>query len=131
VTTVDGVVLFDANSGKQVLSLPISGATATAFSPRGTYLQTFQKPTGQQKNLTLWNTSNGEVAFQLFQKTASKANWLESLNPKRCCNFSALKTVRSHISLVHRQMVQTANLLITCSGQPSSLVKMRPLLAGW
>ncbi|CAM6125215.1 unnamed protein product [Calypogeia fissa] len=75
VTTADAVVIYNASNGKEILSLPISGATATSFTPRGTYLQTFQKPIGQQKNLTLWNSTTGEICFQLFQKTASKANW--------------------------------------------------------
>ncbi|KAG6556078.1 hypothetical protein Mapa_002019 [Marchantia paleacea] len=75
VTTPEAVVIYDANSCKEVLKLPMPGATATAFSPLGTYLQTFQKPTGQEKNLTLWDLKTGSIAFQLFQKTQSKSNW--------------------------------------------------------
>ncbi|KAL2630985.1 hypothetical protein R1flu_015671 [Riccia fluitans] len=75
VTTADAVVVYDAETCKEVLRLPLSGAAATFFSPRGSFLQTFQKPTGQEKNLTLWDLKSGSIAFQLFQKTMSKSNW--------------------------------------------------------
>ncbi|KAL3688850.1 hypothetical protein R1sor_015159 [Riccia sorocarpa] len=75
VTTAEAVVVYDADTCKEVLRLPMAGAAATFFSPRGSYLQTFQKPTGQEKNLTLWDLKSGSIAFQLFQKAMSKSNW--------------------------------------------------------
>jgi translation initiation factor 2A len=48
---------------------------AISFSPQGSYLQTFQKPQAQQKNLTIWNALTGAIVLQQFQKSISKTTW--------------------------------------------------------
>jgi len=75
VTTPNAVVIYDTDSGKEVIQIPAAGVASTAFSPSGTYLQTFQKPQGQQKNLTLWDLKTGSIVLQQFQKTITKATW--------------------------------------------------------
>jgi translation initiation factor 2A len=75
VTTPDAVVVFDTDSGKELIKIPAAGVASTAFSPLGTYLQTFQKPQGQQKNLTLWDLETGAIVLQQFQKVISKSTW--------------------------------------------------------
>lgn len=75
VTTADGVGIYDTSSGSVIQSFKVSGVKAAVFSPRGTFLQTFEPPTQQQKNLILWNVRTGAVVFQQFQKVFSKANW--------------------------------------------------------
>lgn len=75
VVTPTVVDIYDSDSGKVVLQIPAAGVVWLAFSPMGTYLQTFQKPQGQQKNLTLWDTTTGSIALQQFQKTVTKNSW--------------------------------------------------------
>lgn len=75
VTTPDAVILYDTDTGKEVMRIAAAGVSYTAFSPLGTYLQTFQKPQGQQKNLSLWDLKTGAVVFQQFQKIVTKATW--------------------------------------------------------
>lgn len=79
VVTPSTVVIYDSDSGKVVLQIPAAGVVSIAFSPRGTYLQTFQKPQGQQKNLTLWDITTGSIALQQFQKTITKNSWSVSV----------------------------------------------------
>lgn len=75
VTTPDAVIIYDTDTGKEVMKIAAAGVSSTAFSPLGTYLQTFQKPQGQQKNLSLWDLKTGAVVFQQFQKIITKATW--------------------------------------------------------
>ncbi|KAG0574792.1 hypothetical protein KC19_VG291800 [Ceratodon purpureus] len=75
VTTPEAVVIYDTDSGKELLRLPAAGVASTAFSPLGTYLQTFQKPQAHQKNLTLWDLKTGAIALQQFQKAITRSTW--------------------------------------------------------
>ncbi|CAM6047215.1 unnamed protein product [Sphagnum compactum] len=75
VITPDAVTVYACDTGKEVLKLLVAGVAAIAFSPQGSYLQTFQKPQAQQKNLTIWNALSGAIVLQQFQKSISKTTW--------------------------------------------------------
>ncbi|KAF9620084.1 hypothetical protein IFM89_010734, partial [Coptis chinensis] len=52
--------LYDCTTYSEIRSFAIPNALAATLSPRGTYLQTFQKSsTPQEKNLVLWNIHTG------------------------------------------------------------------------
>lgn len=76
VTTPNSVVIYDTDSGKVLTEIPAAGVASAVFSPLDTYLQTFQKPQGQQKNLILWDVKTGSIVLQQFQKAISKTSWL-------------------------------------------------------
>ncbi|CAI5983855.1 unnamed protein product [Closterium sp. NIES-64] len=77
-----GVRLIHVPSGEQRLHMPLEGVQALAFSPKGSYLQVFQRPTpapaggGQaEPNLTVRRVSDGEVVWRQVQKTFNSAAW--------------------------------------------------------
>ncbi|MCO5548730.1 hypothetical protein L7F22_002191 [Adiantum nelumboides] len=75
VTSVDAISVYDTRDGLIIQSLKVAGIKAAAFSPKGTFLQTFEPPTQLQKNVTIWNVAAGTAVFQQSQKTFSKAAW--------------------------------------------------------
>nr|AKM76397.1 eukaryotic translation initiation factor eIF2A family protein [Erodium chrysanthum] len=77
VTKSDSTVsIYDSGTSKEIRSFAVPNMLASALSPRGTYLQTFQKSSGpQEKNIVLWSTETGEPVYQQFQKNMSKTTW--------------------------------------------------------
>lgn len=73
----DSVIsIYDCSSYREIRSFQIPNVAAAALSPRGTYVQTFQKSsTPQEKNVILWNTETGDPVYQQFQKNMTKATW--------------------------------------------------------
>ncbi|GMN36217.1 hypothetical protein TIFTF001_005839 [Ficus carica] len=73
----DSVIsIYDCSSYKEIRSFQVPNFTAATLSPRGTYLQTFQKSsTPQEKNVTLWKIETGDPVYQLFQKNMAKTTW--------------------------------------------------------
>lgn len=70
------ISIYDCRSSKEIKSLEIPNVLAASLSPRGTYLQTFQKSSSpQEKNVTLWKTDTGAPVYQQFQKNMTKTNW--------------------------------------------------------
>ncbi|PRQ49591.1 putative transcription factor WD40-like family [Rosa chinensis] len=70
------ITIYDCRSYAEIRSFQVPNLTAAALSPRGTFLQTFQKSsTPQNKNVTLWNVDTGEPAYDQFQKSITKTNW--------------------------------------------------------
>lgn len=83
------ISIYDcSNDFNEIRSFEIPSVLAAALSPRGTYLQTFQKPSNpQDKNVSLWEINTGVPVYQQFQKNMSKTTW---------CN----KTARTHDSFL-------------------------------
>lgn len=75
VTSENAISIYDTRNGLIIQSLNVAGVKAVAFSPKGTFLQSFEPPTQSQKNVTIWNVETGAVVFQQSQKTFSKAAW--------------------------------------------------------
>ncbi|KAL5700874.1 hypothetical protein ACHQM5_026276 [Ranunculus cassubicifolius] len=77
VATSDSTIcIYDANSFAVIRTFEIPNCLAAAISPRGTYIQTFQKSsTPQEKNLVLWSVDTGTSVHQLHQKSMSKTTW--------------------------------------------------------
>ncbi|CAN6678554.1 unnamed protein product [Malus baccata var. baccata] len=73
----DSVIsIYDCTSYREIRSFQIPNVLAAALSPRGTYLQTFQKfSTPQEKNVTLWRTDTGDSVYHQHQKNMTKATW--------------------------------------------------------
>nr|AKM76402.1 eukaryotic translation initiation factor eIF2A family protein [Francoa sonchifolia] len=73
----DSVIsIYDCCTSKEIRSFEVPNVSAATLSPRGTYLQTFQKSsTPQEKNVVLWKTETGDTLYQLFQKNTTKNTW--------------------------------------------------------
>lgn len=74
------VSIYDCESAKEIRSFQVPNLVAASLSPRGTYLQTFQKPAPQEKNVTLWKIETGDSIYQLSQKSMTRVNWYVLLN---------------------------------------------------
>ncbi|XP_022761533.1 eukaryotic translation initiation factor 2A-like [Durio zibethinus] len=77
VTKADAAIsVYDSSTLKEIRCFQIPNVAASALSPRGTYLQTFQKSTTpQEKNVVLWNIETGDPVYQQLQKNMTKATW--------------------------------------------------------
>nr|AKM76407.1 eukaryotic translation initiation factor eIF2A family protein [Monsonia emarginata] len=77
VTKSDSTVsIYDCGTYKEIKLFEVPNFLAAALSPRGTYLQTFQKSsTPQEKNVVLWSIETGEPVYQQFQKSMTKTTW--------------------------------------------------------
>ncbi|KAF4362175.1 hypothetical protein F8388_010609 [Cannabis sativa] len=70
------ITIYDCISYKEIRSFQVPNSLAATLSPRGTYLQTFQKSsTPQQKNVTVWNIETGDPVYHQFQKNMTKTTW--------------------------------------------------------
>lgn len=70
------ISIYDCKTLKEIRCFESPNILAAALSPRGTYLQTFQKAsTPQKKNITLWKTEAGDSVYTLSQKNMTKATW--------------------------------------------------------
>ncbi|CAA2990787.1 eukaryotic translation initiation factor 2A isoform X2 [Olea europaea var. sylvestris] len=70
------VSIYECKSLREIRSLQVPNVLAATISPRGSYLQSFQKPTSpQEKNVVLWKIDTGDSAYQLSQKNMTKATW--------------------------------------------------------
>lgn len=70
------ICVYDCNNFTEIKSFDIPSVSASALSPCGTFLQTFQKSTTpQEKNVVLWLIESGAAVYQHFQKNMSKTTW--------------------------------------------------------
>ncbi|GFS45969.1 eukaryotic translation initiation factor eIF2A family protein [Actinidia rufa] len=70
------ICIYDCKSSKEIRSFEVPNILAATLSPRGTYLQTFQKSSSpQEKNVILWKTQTGDSVYHLFQKNMMKTTW--------------------------------------------------------
>ncbi|KAJ8445238.1 hypothetical protein Cgig2_024444 [Carnegiea gigantea] len=70
------ISIFDSKSYEEIKSIQIPNLVAASLSPRGTYLQTFQKPSSpQEKNVNLWKVETGTSVYNLSQKNMTKTTW--------------------------------------------------------
>ncbi|KAL2344875.1 hypothetical protein Fmac_006160 [Flemingia macrophylla] len=70
------ITLYDCATAKEIRSFQVPNLLAAALSPRGTYLQTFQKPSApQDKNVTLWKIDTGDAVYYHSLKNITKSNW--------------------------------------------------------
>lgn len=91
------------NNFTEVRSFEIPSLLAAVLSPRGTYLQTFQKPsTPQDKNVTLWEIKTGLSVYQQFQKNMSKTTW-------PTIQFSSDETVACRMATNELQFLDTTD----------------------
>lgn len=77
VTKTDSAIgIYDSNTLKEIRCFQIPNVVASALSPCGAYLQTFQKSTmPQEKNVVLWSIETGDPVYEQFQKNMTKATW--------------------------------------------------------
>ncbi|KAJ7525827.1 hypothetical protein O6H91_17G068800 [Diphasiastrum complanatum] len=75
VSTTEKIVIYDSNLVKDICSFAVSSAVAISFSPCGTYIQSFQKASGDQKNFTIWNINTGVAVLLQSKKAFSKSSW--------------------------------------------------------
>ena len=80
VADAGGVTIYTSATHAQKLRIEGKGIQAVAFSPAGTYLTTFQRPSKgadgtAEKNLKVWNLNDGSEALALTQKAFIRDNW--------------------------------------------------------
>ncbi|KAJ8507762.1 hypothetical protein ONZ45_g9899 [Pleurotus djamor] len=74
----NGVSIFQAENAQVVRELPLPNVIEIQFSPRGTYISTWERPVkledgSQHKNLRVFSVSTGEELISFTQK--SQDNW--------------------------------------------------------
>ncbi|KAK9918766.1 hypothetical protein WJX75_006714 [Coccomyxa subellipsoidea] len=73
------VTIYDGKNQQQVAALDLPSVVAVSFSPKNTYLNTFQRPPqgsgNAEKNLKVWDWRKGTIVMQLFQKSFSRDHW--------------------------------------------------------
>ncbi|KAA8532137.1 hypothetical protein F0562_006721 [Nyssa sinensis] len=70
------IIIYDCKSSKEIRSFEALNVLAATLSPRGTYLQTFQKfLSPQEKNVILWKTKTGDSVYNLFQENMTEKAW--------------------------------------------------------
>ncbi|KAF7777892.1 hypothetical protein Agabi119p4_3964 [Agaricus bisporus var. burnettii] len=72
------VQIFQAEGAQLLQELPLSNIVEVNFSPRGTYLSTWERPVkledgSQHKNLRIWSVSTGQELIAFTQK--SQEGW--------------------------------------------------------
>ncbi|KAB1213215.1 Eukaryotic translation initiation factor 2A [Morella rubra] len=77
VMKADSVIgIYDSSSSKEIRSFQVPNVAAATLSPRGNFLQTFQKSTTpQEKNIILWRTETGDPVYHQFQKNMTTTTW--------------------------------------------------------
>jgi translation initiation factor 2A len=74
-----GVNVYDANDGRPICAIPVKAAAAVAFSPSGSFVQTWEKLTDELQNaggnLRVWSARTGEYLAGFSQKSFSKEAW--------------------------------------------------------
>lgn len=85
------VKVVDASTGCLLHSLPLPNAHEVAFSPNGSYLNTWERPwrndeDGQAgKNLKIWSTETGELVAEFVQKSQNGWNLQYTQDERLCC----------------------------------------------
>ncbi|KAI4364294.1 hypothetical protein MLD38_020405 [Melastoma candidum] len=73
--------VYDCGGGcgtgfREIGSFEVNNLFAATLSPRGTYVQTFQKPASpQEKNVVLRKADTSDSVYQLHQKNMTKSSW--------------------------------------------------------
>ncbi|CED82824.1 Predicted translation initiation factor related to eIF-3a [Phaffia rhodozyma] len=122
------VVILNADNGSLVQSLAVSGAVEIAFSPKGTYLSTWERyvkpedPNAQHANLRIFTTATGEEAMSFTQK--AQENWQPSFPPSES---HLVRTFNSEILLFPTSTSQP----LTPSTPPTSRLKVDGLKQIW
>ncbi|SPQ24674.1 13e5e759-f343-436c-8db0-0de06662d587 [Thermothielavioides terrestris] len=95
----DGVVVVDASVGHVLTSLPITTVYELGFSPRGTYLSTWERPAKDEngdatKNLKIWRTvedlpqgTEKQPLGKFVQKSQSGWNLQYTADEKYCARI--------------------------------------------
>ncbi|KAK9469400.1 eukaryotic translation initiation factor eIF2A-domain-containing protein [Lipomyces arxii] len=92
-TTADAVFIVDSNTGAVTQTLTVTGAVELAFSPKGSYLCTYERPLkideGQtvHYNFKIWQVSNGEKVAQFLQKVQTMHNFQFTFDEKFCARL--------------------------------------------
>ncbi|KAL2151276.1 hypothetical protein VTH82DRAFT_6374 [Thermothelomyces myriococcoides] len=95
----EGVVVIDASDGRVLTSLPIASVYELGFSPRGTYLSTWERPSKDEngdatKNLKIWRTiedvpegAERQPLGKFVQKSQSGWNLQYTADEKYCARM--------------------------------------------
>jgi translation initiation factor 2A len=75
----NGVLIYNTATGKEQTKINCPNAIAIAFSPKGTFVQTWEKLTEELQqsggNLRIWDSSSGALLTGFSQKNFSKDQW--------------------------------------------------------
>ena len=105
----EAVTVVDTSTGQQVLHLPILNVFEIGFSPRGSYLITWERPSKDEngdavKNLKVWRTSEDGVAGEDKKPVGSfvqkqQGNWnLQYTADEKYCARLVTNEVQFHES---------------------------------
>ncbi|KAK9449952.1 eukaryotic translation initiation factor eIF2A-domain-containing protein [Limtongia smithiae] len=79
--TVENVQIVNSYTGEVVQMLPIPNVYDLSFSPKGSYLCTFERPVKVEEgqtvhhNFNIWNVATGEKTMSFIQKAQTMANF--------------------------------------------------------
>src|SRR5579871_4176027 len=91
VSTNYSVEVINAATGALQHTLPIANVHELSFSPKSSYLNTWERPwkneeDGQAgKNLKVWATMTGEMIVEFVQKSQNGWNLQYTQDEKYCC----------------------------------------------
>ncbi|KAK9235433.1 eukaryotic translation initiation factor eIF2A-domain-containing protein [Lipomyces kononenkoae] len=92
-TTVDDVKVVDSTTGVVSQTIPLPNVYEVAFSPKGSYLCTYERPIklddGQNvhHNFKVWDVATGERVAQFMQKNQTMANFQFTYDEKFCARL--------------------------------------------
>ena len=73
-----GIIVYNASTGTEQAKINCPNAIALAFSPKGSFVQTWEKLTEElqtQGNLRIWDSNTGSFLTGFCQKQFSKDQW--------------------------------------------------------
>ncbi|KAK9457570.1 eukaryotic translation initiation factor eIF2A-domain-containing protein [Dipodascopsis uninucleata] len=92
-TTVDNVIIVDTKTGSVAQSIDLSNVYDVSFSPKGSYICTYERPgktednSNLYKNFKVWDVSSGEQIAEFVQKVQNMANFQFTYDEKFCARL--------------------------------------------
>lgn len=112
---IRSVKIVNASSGALQHTLPIANVHELSFSPKGSYLNTWERPwkndeDGQAgKNSKVWDTTTGEMITEFVQKSQNGWSLQYTQDEKYCC-----RNVTNEVHIFESANIQ--NGMDTCDG---------------
>ncbi|ODQ56482.1 translation initiation factor eIF-2A [Saitoella complicata NRRL Y-17804] len=88
----ENVSVVKAEDGAKIATLDVPNVFEIAFSPKGTYVQTWQRPSKAEdgnatKNLQIWDVKSGTLNYEFVQKNQTGWNCQFTFDEKYCARL--------------------------------------------
>ncbi|KAK6544194.1 hypothetical protein TWF694_000900 [Orbilia ellipsospora] len=92
----ENVAIIDSNTGALLVSIPAPAVYELAFSPKGSFISTWERPSKLEdgnaaKNLKIWRTDTGEQTVAFVQKNQSASIIQYTFDEKYCARATTNK----------------------------------------